>query len=65
MTLTPRRTPLLSFSGLEMRSVTSAFKFNATSIPHRADSDTPQKPWHHYIPLCGTFVLLFYYMTFN
>ena len=53
MTRTPRRTPFLSFSGLEMRSVTSAF-----DIPN-ADSDATQKPWYDYAPLCGMFVIIF------
>lgn len=47
----PRRTPLLSFSSLEMRSV-----LDSQSLP--ADSDTPEKRrWYHYLPLYGTFVL--------
>ena len=55
MARTPRKTPFLSFSDIDMRSVTSAF--NTTSSIRHADSDTPQKPWYDYIPLCGTFVI--------
>ena len=49
ITRMPRTTPLLTFSGIELRSVTSP-----TS---HGDSDTPQKHWQQYLPLCGMFVI--------
>ena len=62
MTRTPRRPPLLSFSGIELRSVTSV----VNTSPLHDDSDAPRKPWYHYLPLCGTFVIRYLKnMTFN
>jgi len=36
-----------------MRSVTSVFN----TVPH-GDSDTPQKRWYDYLPLCGAIIML-------
>lgn len=56
MTRTPRTTPLLSFSNIELRSVASVFN----TIPY-GDSDTPQKRWYEYLPLCGMYVIILEY----
>jgi hypothetical protein len=53
-----RRPPLLSFPGIEMRSATSFI--NPQPPSGHDDSDTPRKrSWYHYLPLCGTSVIIF------
>jgi len=48
--------PLLSFPGLEMQSRLSLS--NSTRRTKTDDSDTPNKRWYHYLPLCGTVLLI-------
>ncbi|GLB38623.1 putative DHHC palmitoyltransferase family protein [Lyophyllum shimeji] len=51
------RAPLVSF-GLE--PLPSSRNPNSSPAPKLYDShdDPPQKPWHHYLPLCGTVLLI-------
>jgi len=54
--MTPRRTPLLSFSSMELQSAESTIFFNPQSLEH--NPDTVRKRWYHYLPLCGTVFLI-------
>ncbi|KAF8195473.1 DHHC palmitoyltransferase-domain-containing protein [Pholiota molesta] len=56
--MAPRRSPgpLLSFSDRELQSAESSIVFNPQSLSH--DPDAPKKRWYHYLPLCGTVLLI-------
>lgn len=49
--MAPRRSPLLTFSSVELQSAESSIVFNPQSLEH--DPNMTTKRWYHYLPLCG------------
>ncbi|KAF9483485.1 zf-DHHC-domain-containing protein [Pholiota conissans] len=56
--MAPRRSPgpLLSFSERELQSAESSIVFNPESLSD--DPNASKKRWYHYLPLCGTVILI-------
>ncbi|KAF8964416.1 DHHC palmitoyltransferase-domain-containing protein [Flammula alnicola] len=52
----PRRSPLLTFSDMELQSAESSIVFNPKTLLD--DPDMPKKRWYHYLPLCATIFLI-------
>jgi len=51
-----RRSPLLSFTNDELRPLESSIIFDPKPLP--SDPLAPRKRWYHYIPVCGTVLLI-------
>ncbi|KAF8073936.1 DHHC palmitoyltransferase-domain-containing protein [Lyophyllum atratum] len=51
------RVPLVSFS---LEDLPNPRNTNSSHAPntHEYDDERPKKPWHHYLPLCGTILLI-------